>query len=246
MGLFAVTNISGGTRIIEEAPLVSIMPLGEPGKLSIPDLQRAVKNPTPTQRDAYFGLYRNREHRAQYVAEVAASNGGVLTDWRHIEIIEALIAFSTNSVAMGPNHEYGSGVFEKYSRINHAYAPNVHNHYNPTLGLLAVHAVKQINKGEEILTSYIDSTCRNRDQRSRALNIWGAKCECRCCSGPKAAASDVRRKRLFELDQVFAYDAEAKRNPTLPILMTDDEGQRCIEDTLVDDVDHRLSQRLVR
>lgn len=136
-------------------------------------------------------------------------------------ILEAAAIFGTNSVAMGEGGEYGSGVFEHYSRINHACNPNVHNSYNPTMKKLTVHAVRQINKGEEIVTSYIAATCRTRQQRQQLLGNWGIECGCKCCIGPRAAESESRRSKMFEMDQQLAlYDKKIRlpgfRTPSSP------------------------------
>lgn len=204
-GLFAATNIPRGTRIIELAPLLGLPP-DEPGKIKLSDLPKAVEGLTCTQRDAYFELYRaHNSQTATCVAAVLSQDQSLLKDPRLEEITHAIAIFTTNTVQMGENNEYGSGVVEHYSRINHSCSPNVHNSYNPTIGMFTIHAVRQINKGEEIVTSYINGSCRTHEQRTNLLRNWGFKCECECCSGPKAAAVEKRRSKMFELDQNLAF-----------------------------------------
>lgn len=116
------------------------------------------------------------------------------------------IIFNTNCVNMGSGGQWGVGLFELYSRINHSCLPNVHNSYNATIGKEVVHAVRAITKGEEIVTSYI-SNVRTKPQRTEQLAPYGFKCDCAACRGKSAAEHEIRRQRLFDLDQAFAmYD----------------------------------------
>jgi hypothetical protein len=117
--------------------------------------------------------------------------------------------------------------FEHYSRINRACKPNVHNSYNPTLQKLTVHAVRQINKGEEILTSYIAGTCHTRQQRQVGLNNWGFECGCKCCKGAKAVASEDRRKLMFDMEQQLAFYSEGL--PELPGFPVPESSQAALE-----------------
>jgi hypothetical protein len=133
-----------------------------------------------------------------------------------------------NSVEMGPGGNYGVGIFEHYSRINHACNPNVQCSYNPLLEEMTTHATRKINEGEEIFTSYMNCTRLTRLERQNFLDHWGFKCGCECCIGPKAAASERRRSKMSTLNQRLAVYAQmpvlapVPRNPRTALEICED------------------------
>jgi hypothetical protein len=206
LGLFATCNIVRGTRIIEEAPLMKVPPSDNGTGIPLPTMKEALSHSTPEQRNTFSRLYRRgTTEESPEILEVLAQQdletmaGPSATS----DLLDAIAIFHYNSVDMGEDGEYGSEVFASYSRINHSCAPNVQNSYNPTLKKLTVHATRQIDKGEEILTSYVNLH-RTYEQRKTALHVWQVDCECRCCAGPKAAGSKRRRELIFDVDQKLA------------------------------------------
>lgn len=210
LGLFAASSIKRGTPIIEEAPLMWVPPEAEDDtgrKLSY--FVEALKASTPEQRIIFFRLYRKGSAEASpEVLQILRQEG----EGPHLisDLLDTVAIFQSNSVTMGETGEYGSGVFASYSRINHSCSPNVHNSYNPTLKKLTVYAIKQINKGEEIVTSYVNLN-RTYEQRKTALRTWDIDCGCRCCAGLNAAASKRRRELIFDTDQKLAAYAQGIR-----------------------------------
>lgn len=101
--------------------------------------------------------------------------------------------FHTNSVSMGDAGQYGTGLFPLFSRLNHSCNANVHHSFNVTTGKETVYAVRQINKGEELVTSYMPTAWRTRKQRTEHLQQgWSFSCACKVCVGPNAANSEKR------------------------------------------------------
>lgn len=214
-GLFATCPIKKGTRIIAEAPILSLPPeLGNaPEEVLVSNFCKAVYDLPPDQLAKIDGLFHEPRALAGRVTPPLAK---AVRAWHHhhqgrvatnVEdaaklALKRLAIFSINCVAMGAGQKYGSGLFELYSRINHSCVPNVFNSYNATIKLLTVHAVRDIEVGEQIFTCYADSFCRDFEQRQAFLKHWSFSCACSACSD--RATTDPVRKRMLYLDQELA------------------------------------------
>jgi hypothetical protein len=213
LGLFATSSIARGTRIIEEAPLV-VIPPGFGDAMRLAHLVAEVRRLTPDQKKAFFGLYHSPGALVPPAQnDVDPSAGQNATT----EMLTTFAIFETNSFQMGEDGEHGTGVFASYSRMNHTCTPNTHASYNETLRMMTVHATREIEENEEILTTYID-VYQSFEQRNADLSTRDFRCQCECCEGPNAAASDIRRKHIFETGNELAAWAEALRShPVLTI-----------------------------
>jgi len=103
-----------------------------------------------------------------------------------------LAIFQTNAVAAGSN----VGLFPVMARLNHGCSRAFNSVYSwrGREGVLVVHALKDIKKGEELLTAYFD-TIQTRDERRHHLKQnYGFHCTCACCAltGEESKMSDVR------------------------------------------------------
>lgn len=67
--------------------------------------------------------------------------------------------------------------------------------YNPRINRLTIHALRDIQPGEELNTSYID-ICHPTAVRRQMLKDWGFKCRCSACDCPDADAD--QRKKILE------------------------------------------------
>ena len=107
--------------------------------------------------------------------------------------------FETNSFAA----DGGSVVVTQASRINHSCTPNVYHNWNAASNALTVHAVRDIEPGEEILTSYIQ-VCVWQDVRQKWLNRYGFLCDCAACDlrTEKGRQSEARRRRMCVANRV--------------------------------------------
>jgi hypothetical protein len=202
-GLFATTSIARGTRIIEEAPLMTIPSANHGTERTLMHFIEAVGDAPYKNVVAFARLHHKGS--APATSETLATLAQDYVDPNKsqgtaIDVEHAVHIFQVNAAAMGYTGELGSGVFKSFSRINHSCTPNVHHSYNPTLKKLTVHATRHINKGEEILTTYTNLD-RIYEQRTDLLSNWHVRCECKCCAGPNADASKGRRVRMFEADQ---------------------------------------------
>ena len=73
----------------------------------------------------------------------------------------------TNALPLGKDGSHGA-IFPLISRINHSCLPNVHHNWNPRKEMETIYALKDIEPGEEILTSYID-LYNDRESRQKLL-----------------------------------------------------------------------------
>ncbi|KAK0880130.1 hypothetical protein LTR87_006036 [Friedmanniomyces endolithicus] len=127
------------------------------------------------------------------------------------------------------NFQCGKGlaVFATTSRLNHSCVPNVHHSYNPTIKKQTVYAVRDIQAGEELCTTYLggQGVYYVRAQRIESLrNNYGFTCACVSCSD-MTGQSDARREFMSALAyglQVFQYGSQSPDPvqcvPTSPVL----------------------------
>jgi hypothetical protein len=220
-GLVASQSIKRGTCIIEETPIIRLQP-------------------TTSEQESEMALARQlselSSEKATTIDELyydpCKVDPRLLQDSRLTGIRMAI--FHTNSVSMGDAGQYGTGLFPLFSRLNHSCNANVHHSFNVTTGKETVYAVRQINKGEELVTSYMPTAWRTRKQRTEHLQQgWGFSCACKVCVGPNAANSERRRERMLEIDQALAmFDKGFKPLPGLKIPSTALQALRVSEEML--------------
>jgi hypothetical protein len=230
LGLFAARSIPRETRIIEESPLLA-MPRRECQELTATGLSDALRGLNREQQGKFLELHRNRD---ALVERLSNQQPQLLIDLIRGNLVDAAAVFVANCVEIPEVHTNRAGVFEHYSRINHACNPNVHNAYNSILGKLTVHAIQQINKGEEILTSYVDGTSSTRQQRQQVLSNWDFDCGCRTCTGPEAAASDASRRRIYDMYQQLAFYAAGQKPAPEFLVLSDSQAALEVAEELLE------------
>ncbi|KAI6864735.1 hypothetical protein KC334_g20169, partial [Hortaea werneckii] len=199
-GLFATEHIPIGARILCESPLLRIDENG---------LHRAInayeKLPV-SQKAAFDGLQFFKPELIDL--EQASRFDPIERQDKRLDddqLCDAVVAdhvrimgiFAANNFSAGK----GLAVFEKASRLNHSCVPNVHHSFNPTLQKQTVHAVRDIQPGEELCTTYLGGPgCYYiRSQRIEMLRSnYGFTCTCTACSDP-SGASESRRQLMANL-----------------------------------------------
>ncbi|KAE9367579.1 SET domain-containing protein [Stipitochalara longipes BDJ] len=95
----------------------------------------------------------------------------------------------------------GIGNLPKACRINHACDNNAQKNCNEKIEQHTVHALRDINEGEEITITYL-SPLKNRKTRQKILQErFGFTCLCRLCSLPQEQSQENDR-RLQEIDRL--------------------------------------------
>ncbi|EME40453.1 hypothetical protein DOTSEDRAFT_177455 [Dothistroma septosporum NZE10] len=213
LGIFATNTIKRGTRIICEAPLLRIA-------RNDPHLAwKAYQRLSPQARQEYDQLHRFRRTELDLVREARTRLPGsddpkVLAD--QVAVMER---FSANNFMILGGNEHA--VFKFSSRINHSCEPNVFQCFNPCLGMKTVHAMRDIQAGEEFETNYLGRECHysSRTQRWEVFRSqWGFTCHCTACTD-RTGVSDARHsllgKVIYGLEEFIAGNPEMY-NPFLP------------------------------
>jgi hypothetical protein len=208
--------------------LINIPPSSSPPKkyglpvLDIEELTTALDGLSPEQHEACFQLYHDphaalRARKWIHEAQEHSKQAMVGQKFPNAHKIESMVKlhaiYQTNVVRLGDDETSGSGIFSLASRINHSCVPNLQIHYLPETEKLVAHAVRHINKGEELTINYSPDVWMYRKQRND-LGRCSFKCACRVCAGPKVALSRVRRDAMLELEyDLAAFDRPERYTP---------------------------------
>ena len=122
--------------------------------------------------------------------------------------------FKTNRLKVCNHPELGSdqtALYKDISRINHSCAPNcVWSWKKENLARQEVRACREINKGEEILASYInDVETMSQEDRVKKLENWGFACNCQVCSktGKELESNDKVRLQIKKFhNEMLKYE----------------------------------------
>jgi hypothetical protein len=155
-GCFALKLIKRGTRMLEDDPLL-IVPIAH---YLQHDIQTAFDKLSATEKELYFTLHSGHgqdpkiwpsrihesvsAHDRQRIQEQHAARTG--KDPSLISI------FQTNCMEM----DKGAAIFPKAARFNHSCNPNACFSWNSAIGKETIHAMNDVQPGEEITLSYCD------------------------------------------------------------------------------------------
>lgn len=184
-GLVATTRIAKGTRLLSEVPIFKV-PRDNP---DIDDLERIIASEVDglndDQQRSFFDLtniYGNAHSGPLGIAR-------------------------TNVLPLGSKSNSG-GLFLEASRINHSCRHNAQNTWNENIGQLTIHALRDIEVGQEITISYLTSTSEYTERQRFLKERFKFECKCELCSLPQAQRkrSDTRLRKLQAIDNsIGAY-----------------------------------------
>jgi hypothetical protein len=182
-GLIATQKILKGTRILAEKPIITV-PEDAPDSPALrAHINRQVDTLPSDQRQAFLSMcniYPGGDY-SQYL--------GIIR---------------TNALPM----DSGSGIFLDACRINHACDNNAQKGWNDIIKRHTVHALRDIDKGEEITITYLGVLSNRRTRQEALLKKFGFTCSCRLCSLPPhlSAESDRRLDEILELEVRIGKD----------------------------------------
>jgi hypothetical protein len=197
VGAFATRALKRGECILAELPLLEWrLEAGQP--VTKASLEARVSTLSPMAAEHFFALCQNAEH-----GDVKTAYGIWLSN-----------AFPTDGTNAGTSPtraadagRRSSAVYTTYCRLNHSCVPNVHGAWNPTRRRQTMFALRDIERGEQLLVSYLAVLDQPRDARRAELaSSFGFECRCTRCqlSGASLARSDARQRRLLQLRHEIA------------------------------------------
>ena len=204
-GLVATRRIAKGTRILSEQPLIQIPPLADMAELCHDEEKREIV------RDFIDGRFPADRRKAFFALHNAFPNGA---DAKYVGRLRTN-GFRLSTLRNGPFHhdldgegdssdeeeEHGEpiAVFRNASRINHDCESNAHNMWNEITERYTVHALRDIDAGEEITVNYTCYTacfCTRHQRQTVLREQYAFDCSCRLCSLP--------------LEESLAHDAKVE------------------------------------
>ncbi|KAL5482605.1 hypothetical protein ACEPAI_9199 [Sanghuangporus weigelae] len=186
-GLVAMRDIKQGELLIKERPLIVVPSSTNSSPAQL--LKDRLRNLTPSQRDEYYSL--------SYVHP-----GKDLKSLSEDDIMLAI--FQTNGISAGDS----VGLFPRTARLNHGCSAAFNSVYSwrTREGNLVVHAIKPIKRGQELLTTYMDTKRPRHERQAYLKSNYDFRCTCSVCSLPEVESrtSDERLSKMTNLYQTFA------------------------------------------
>lgn len=174
-GLIATSKVPAGTRVLVDEALFTF----QGAEINDPIFPGILQRLEEGQRKEFFSLH-NAHHDLGPLVGIVSTNA--LTTCRR-----------------------ECGLFLRASLLNHSCRPNATYAWNPISRRLTVHALRLIEKGEEITISYLTGSGAS-EARQRTLKAeYNFRCSCELCSlSPDLLqASDRRWFRIATLEELL-------------------------------------------
>lgn len=189
-GLVAIENIPRGTRILSEEPII-VVPAHE--NFRSEELRKSICQQVDAlsehQRQGFLSMHNL--HKYNTAAE------------QYLGIVRS------NGIPIGADQSSG-GVFLEACFINHSCDNNSHRHWNEEIKRHTVHALRDIQKGDEITVHYL-AVNKEREYRQAALQTnFAFTCSCRICSLPpeQSEENDKILQEIYLLDSLIDQGTE--------------------------------------
>ncbi|KAG6292103.1 hypothetical protein E4U09_003561 [Claviceps aff. purpurea] len=187
-GLVATANIIKGTRILSEQAAIAL-PFGLPDKERRKIISQQLKTLNNDARNAFLSLQNRFPTKSQYVG-----------------------IFNTNSLCIKTSTDEGSfvdqaAIFLIASLINHNCENNAQQSWNNNTRRHNIHALRDIQEGEEITLSYVFSLLDRAGRQALLKKSFNFTCSCRLCSLPirESQRRDGNVQRVAALDEVAKH-----------------------------------------
>lgn len=183
-GVIATRDIPKGTRIISEKPFVT----GSHQVTSMEELQIRIHEQVCSLNESQQREFLSMHNIYPYTNSIERCLG----------------IFRTNALPIGTDLDNG-GVFLNACRVNHACDNNAQNFWNENTNRLTIHAVRDIQEGEEITIYYLGSRRNRRARQEQLQKEFKFTCSCQLCSLPldQRNDSDEKLDRIYKLDCII-------------------------------------------
>eukprot|EP00095_Tigriopus_kingsejongensis_P000746 maker-scaffold273_size229271-snap-gene-1.18 protein:Tk00746 transcript:maker-scaffold273_size229271-snap-gene-1.18-mRNA-1 annotation:"hypothetical protein FOMPIDRAFT_1029454" len=223
LGVVATRNVSPGTLLIDEGPLLLLDPPCKRNDIlkllgcrlfssinmrSTPDriraqihqmiLEKLVQKLDPDQLRLLYSL-----------TDKSDESSGSRSD-RSTKSLWGI--WQTNSIPLGSYRV--SGIFPTVVRLNHSCRPNAHHIWDAESGREQVWVVGDIRAGQEITISYVRTFCSKKFRQSLLMERFGFLCSCEACS-MEGMASELDDKYRLEIDRLAQQFSISKQEEEL-------------------------------
>ncbi|KAJ5100809.1 SET domain-containing protein [Penicillium angulare] len=182
-GLVAAERIVKGTRLLSEAPVFRVSRDNSNIKILKAIVETELQRLTVGQKAAFFDL-------TNIYGDAHSNSLGIAR---------------TNALPLEGSNKASSGLFLEASRINHSCRHNAQNTWNENIGELTIHALRDIDAGQEITISYLAGTSDFVERQLRLKETFKFTCKCELCSLPlaKRQLSDDRLTKIQGIDNLI-------------------------------------------
>ncbi|KAJ4373764.1 hypothetical protein N0V83_002503 [Neocucurbitaria cava] len=186
-GIVAIENISKGTRILSEEPVITTPEYQQDDEWLKSHLSQQVDVLSEPQRQSFLSLHN-------------------LYPFQNI-VEQSLGIIRTNALPIEADG-IGGGIFLEASRINHACDNNAQKAWNQCIKRHTVHALRDIAKGEEITIYYLGLDSSREVRQKKLEDKFGFLCSCRLCSltTELSQKNDEMLERIDYLDDLIGRD----------------------------------------
>lgn len=168
LGLIVTEKILAGELIVSEEPLVFVS-YSQAVSARFSSLQ---KNPLKKNFDSLVVEKREVALKLFSARGLKPGDAGFETD-----------VFKTNSMPCGEDERNGGAIYSTISRINHSCKPNANHFWDASQNKELIHALRDIETGEEITIFYGHHLHSNRKERQAdLLQKFAFTCGCEVCS----------------------------------------------------------------
>ena len=180
-GLVATQTIPRGTRILSEIPLVVASEAESNSRLASETIKRQVGALDVSSRETFLSL-----HNIYPYANAQEQYMGM---------------FRTNALPLSAADDQG-GICLEACRINHACDNNAVKSWNERIKRHTVHALRDIETGEEITVNYLGTMGKRTIRREKLRSRFSFTRSCNLC----ILSDDESRKYDEQLEEILALD----------------------------------------